>query len=292
MDERLSTAMRMFGGVAARHEILRFGVHPKSLEAAWAAGAVIRVRHGTYALPSLSPDILRAARVGGVLASASAAVHHGGWAPHAHPLFVSVRHNSQRLREPEDSGSRLPDRHPDVVILRDLDRLDPRRERAVVSPETAIVQLVRSHDAPVAIAVIDSMLNRRLLTPQQLKAVRSRLPKRLHSVLTETDARAEAGTESIARVGFARAGLSCSAQVWVTDSYRVDLLIDGWLIVECASVEHHGSPEQYNRDRRRIADLHRLGFIVLEFSYPQIMFDFDAVLETVMTTLANHAPAR
>ena len=68
------------------------------------------------------------------------------------------------------------------------------------------------------------------------------------------------------------------------------LLIDGWLVIECGSVEHHGSPDQYNRDRHRIAELHRLGFVVLEFSYPQIMFDFDIVLETVLTTLATHAP--
>jgi very-short-patch-repair endonuclease len=55
----------------------------------------------------------------------------------------------------------------------------------------------------------------------------------------------------------------------------------GWIIVECVSVDHHSSPASYNSDRRRISEMVVLGYTVLEFPYPDVMFAWPGVLATV-----------
>ena len=87
-------------GLATRAELLKAGAHPDSITPAWAAGEIVRVRHGLYAIPGLPTEVLRAAHLGGVLASLSALPLLGLWEPPNHILHVSVRPNSKGLRDP------------------------------------------------------------------------------------------------------------------------------------------------------------------------------------------------
>ncbi|WP_209560245.1 hypothetical protein [Frigoribacterium sp. PvP032] len=99
------------------------------------------------------------------------------------------------------------------------------------------------------------------------------------------DARSESGTESVARVRLVGHGLRPEIQVWLTTEIRVDLLLDGWLVVECTSYEFHSSPKQYNDDRVRIATLIALGYVVIEISYHQVFDDWDSLWAAISRLL-------
>lgn len=53
------------------------------------------------------------------------------------------------------------------------------------------------------------------------------------------------------------------------------------------SKEHHSSPAHYNRDRERIVHITGLGFVVLEVTYPQVLFDWPSVRQAVRMTLGR-----
>jgi len=280
MRPALRAALIRGQGLATRRELLRDGVTQQELEAAWRSQVVVRVRHGLYADPRIPPSVLRAARVGGPLAGPSALALAGAWQPHGSPLFVSTRDNDHRLRDPDDAGRRLRRDDPAVVVLRDRRRLDPVTERVVVTPATAVQQTVRELETAEAVAVLDSAV-RSLGDRLDLGTLRTSSSRRLRDVIALVDPRAEAGTESVVRVRLHQAGIPALPQARIAPGVRCDLLIGDRLVVECVSVEHHGDPEAYNRDRRRISDLVLRGYTVLEFSYPDVLFDWPRVLATI-----------
>jgi len=150
-----------------------------------------------------------------------------------------------------------------------------------------------------AVAMIDSALraakdkNDRVLReayPQTILGdIRELVPTRLWGIVDLVDARSEAGSESVARVRYGRAGIVAVPQVRVARGIRVDLLIGDRLVVEVGSFLHHGSAEAYEDDRERVATLTRLGFVVLDFTYRQVMFDWKTVLATTLSVMAEGA---
>jgi very-short-patch-repair endonuclease len=291
MEHRVPEIMRSHHhGLAHRRELMRAGFTRADIDSAWRDGLVERVRHGLYALPGLPEPVLRAARVGGVLAGSSSLSLRGAWSPPVARLVLSVPHNARDLRHPDDSGRRLGLEHSDVLVLRDGASLTPS-ERLTVSPSRAAAQVLVHEDVDVAVAVVDSAL--RLPHPERpvLQTVARLLDGRPASALLALlDARAESGTESAARVRLVAQGLRPEVQVAVAPGIRVDLLLDGWLVVECTSYEFHGSPRQYEKDRTRIAALIALGYVVVEVSYHQVFEDWEAVWAAIARLLARGRP--
>jgi hypothetical protein len=157
--------------------------------------------------------------------------------------------------------------------------------------------VIHLEPAEYAVAMIDSALRdardgegrllRRAHGFELLDDVRDLLPHRHHSVLDHVDHRAESGSESIARFGFRQAGIDATPQVKACDGIRVDLLIGDRLVVEIGSFSHHGGREHYEHDRARLATLARLGYVVLDFTYKQVLFDWVTVLTTVLSAIAR-----
>ncbi len=73
--------------------------------------------------------------------------------------------------------------------------------------------------------------------------------------------------------------------MWLTSTIRVDFVVEGSLVVECTSKEHHGSPEQDNKDRARITTIIGLGYVVMEFTYQQVFFDLPRVWQALVQGL-------
>jgi very-short-patch-repair endonuclease len=293
MEHRVADIMRSHHhGLAHRRELMRAGCTRAAVDSAWRDGLVERVRHGLYALPGLPEPVLRAARVGGVLAGSSSLSLRGAWSPPAEHLVLSVPHNARDLRHPDDAGRRLDLDHPDVLVLRDGAALTPS-ERLTVSPSRAAAQVLiyENVDVAVAVAVVDSALRLPHGERPVLQTVGRLLDGTRASALLELlDARAESGTESAARVRLVAQGLRPEVQVPVAPGIRVDLLLDGWLVVECTSYEFHGSPHQYEKDRTRTAALIALGYVVVEVSYHQVFEDWEAVWAAITRLLARGRP--
>ena len=290
MDPDLETALALHSGVASRAALVRGGASTHALDSAVAAGSLVRVRRGVFAHHRVDSQIVRAVRVGGSLAGHSAARLLGLWQlppSVADSLVVSVPPTCSGLRHPDDPHRLLRPRADGVTVLYDGHRLDRTLERLCVGVTTCVAQIIRSHRPEFGLAVLDSALRlpegRRPLRDD----LRHLLPVRCHAVVDAADGRAESGTESVMRWRLNREGVRFSIQQWPTESIRVDFLIMGFLVVECTSFDYHASPQQYRNDRERIATLVREGYVVLEFTYHQVLFQWEAVWEAIEVVLAR-----
>src|SRR5262249_13181060 len=103
----VTRALGDLGGVAT-HRDLTAVVTRHALTTAVAAGKVVRIAHGRYALPSATQGIPAAAYVGGVVALRSAAAAHG-WPQKTQPPVpeVAVGRRSRRSAARRWEGVRL-----------------------------------------------------------------------------------------------------------------------------------------------------------------------------------------
>ncbi|HEY4267662.1 MAG TPA: DUF559 domain-containing protein [Galbitalea sp.] len=264
------------GGIARVRDVRMLGVSKDAIQRAVTERRTLRrPRYGIVALPGLPDPLFRAAAAGGALAAMSAADYHGLWTPRGHRLHISTR--SDTPRRPNDHA----------VLVRDGERLDPG-ERFAVSLETCVRQCIQLLPFDEAVAVLDSALHLEMTNLDKtvdLQRLKRELPHRFHAVIEATDARAEAGAETLARVRLSQVGIAARPQVWVTSEIRVDLLIHDRLVVEIGSKEFHADPTQYEKDHNRAATLLALGCDVLEFTTNQVMDDWPFVLGII----ADHA---
>ncbi|ROQ37373.1 very-short-patch-repair endonuclease [Frondihabitans sp. PhB188] len=284
MDPGLDIALRSLNGLARRAELLRAGAPADSFGPAWAAGEILRVRHGVYARPGLPEPILRAARIGGVLAAASAAPFLGLWKPPHERLFASVRPGAMGLRDPDDATRALDRMRDDVVVLHDGGRLRPGA-RLHVDVRTCVRQTVQLESPAFALAILNSALRAGRLDADDLAWLTTSAPVRCHPVLAAADRRAESGTESVMMWNLRCAGIAFEPQVVVDGGERVDFVVGRRVAVECVSVEHHAGTANYSKDRRRIASIVRQGYVVLEFTYDQVLYDWPMVIATIRAAI-------
>jgi very-short-patch-repair endonuclease len=94
------------------------------------------------------------------------------------------------------------------------------------------------------------------------------------------------------RFGLWSAGITGRIQVVVRDAYRVDVLIDDWLVLELDGRGTHAQETAFTKDRLREATIMRDGRIVLRFSYATVMYDWEFLLVCVQDVLRQHAPVR
>lgn len=269
----LPQVLARLDGVATRRDLVSAGFTPKQLTLMLHLGVLLRARINHYVDPLLHPDQIEAIRIGGRLASVSAAHSLGLWVPDTQDLHVSVRHNDSRFRDPR------PSEH--VIFHWDATELAPRPRNCVAILD-ALMQIIATESTETAVCVVDSALNRRLVTPAQVAGLAGRVPERCLPVFRLFDGAAESGIESIARVRLAAAGIRMRSQVVIADGIRVDFLVGDSLIIEVDGAETHTGREHFERDRSRDAYLNSSGHQVLHFSYRQVMNDWATVESTVL----------
>ena len=84
-------------------------------------------------------------------------------------------------------------------------------------------------------------------------------------------------------------GLVVQQQVVIPGVGRVDMVIDGRLVVEVDGAGFHSDPVAVENDRRRNAELAALGFAVVRLSYPRITQDWAWCERVVLETLSRHS---
>ena len=195
---------------------------------------------------------------------------------------MEVARNGARLRDPANYRRRLNGgvrahwrlKHGDGDEFC-LSARDALREMATcVSPE-------------LTIAAVDSALRLKLITSEQWHWEVEGLPHRLRRLLLRVDSRSESITESVARFRLAMLGVETRPQVRVPGVGRVDLLIGDALVIELDGWEYHADREQFERDRRRDAQLSALGYHVLRFSYRQVFEHWSEVRAAISAAIAR-----
>lgn len=247
-------------------------------------GEIHRIINGWYGEAQTPGVVVLAMRIGGRLGCVSALELHGAWHPPdcgVHVLFPS-----------HASGRRSAGRDPGESIVRHWHDGATRTGAAfAVAPlELALSEALRCQPNHFLIAILDSLLHRRLITRNRLEAVVRRAPARVHHLLDHIDARSESGTESITRYRLAICGLASQIQVTLRSHDRLDLEIDGWLAIEIDGRQHHAREAAFTKDRKRVVRVMREGRLVLQFSYATVVYEWDFVVDTIRAVMAQHAP--
>jgi very-short-patch-repair endonuclease len=291
----LSEVVRRLGGVAATHELLARGSTSHGLTVAVRAGILLRPRQGWYAVPTAREEFIRAIRVGGRLASVSAAASYGLAVPQSFPLHVHVPRESSRLRTETDRYVRLSDTIGETTVIH-RDRVAPPSidTRLRVGLLDCLVEVVWSETEDDAVACLDSALRHGLIGPSELGQVRRRLPARLRHVPDAADGLSDSYPESLARCRLLRAGIATRLQVPVLFERWIDLLIGDRLALEIDGAGKYTedmSPgevaRRMNADRQRDAFLEALGYHVIRVSYFMVVFDWEATLSMIQAVIAR-----
>lgn len=274
-DTRLSTA-----------DLRALGISERGIARLVRDGLLVRARVGTYMRADSHPLALQALGVGGRLACVSELLRrgvfvHGGageLAGERAGVHVQVELNASRLGlRPDKRGLRLH-----WVALRR--QVHPRA--ASVDLFDALVQSAACQSPRAFIASVDSALHLGLLNPDDVDALFAALPRRFRRLRGLVDDRAESGSETLVRLMLRALGRRPDLQVVIRGVGRVDLVVDGWLVIECDSKAFHSSWDQQREDRRRDQALAALGYAVYRPIAEDILYHPDVVVAALKGLLA------
>ncbi|MBB2976398.1 very-short-patch-repair endonuclease [Microbacterium endophyticum] len=142
------------------------------------------------------------------------------------------------------------------------------------------------------VATFDSALHLGFVDEQGLDDVFAALPARYRPLRLLIDGRAESGAETLLRLILRSLGCKVELQVVIDGVGRVDLLVDGWLIIECDSEEFHSGWRYQERDRLRDLASAERGYTVLRPTAKLIFTEPERVRAAVRGLLAARGASR
>lgn len=240
------------------------------------SGDLVRTRNGRYLRADAHPLMIDASRLGGRLDCVSLLSSLG--------VFVRERPGLHLQFTP--GTTRLPARpHGVIAHWRDTER-----ERATLTADLvgALIQACRCQTPRDAVATLDSAWHHGLIGEAELAEIFRRLPSHHQTLRGLLDPRAESGVETLMRLLFRGLGCHVEIQVDLAGVGRVDLIVDGWLIVECDSRAHHSDWASQVRDRRRDIAAAGLGYATVRPLAEDICFRIEEVLSSMKAILAAH----
>ncbi|WP_185740588.1 endonuclease domain-containing protein [Homoserinimonas aerilata] len=281
----LIASLTRLGGLAGRRQLALLGHGRHIIDAALQEGNVLPVRRGWVGLAVANQLAIDAVLAGGRLTGPPALRSHRVWNGDDLRNHIQFRPNANPVPQ-----------HP----LTPLDRFAPPRfghhgtvrhwanagPNPVTAPgwrvpvEDAILRFVRTESAEQVVACLESAVHTGALTRAQLAAVVARMPVRLHSVARRCTFAAGSGLESIARLRLEDLRMLVDQQVRIGPD-TVDLVIDGWVVVELDGDEWHDPVA----DRIRTNRLVRAGYVVLRFGSAEVLQHWDETLATIQTAL-------
>ncbi len=259
-------------GVLSRADLQAEGWTPHAIRRAVRAERLTPLRRGWYGLPGADPDVVRAVSAGGGVSCMSALARHRVWVPEsARGLHVRLPERARRRG------------HKGLVVCGGSIAAPPAVVDDVTTSVRAVADCVHGDDL---VAVLDSVLHRRILQPGELTGLFRDGPRRVHRALCAVDGSAESGTETQVRLHLRRERLAHRTQVFIPGVGRVDLLAGKSLVIECDSEAHHAG-EAIETDRERDLVLATLGFVVLRLSYDQVFHRFPQVRAAIARRIAD-----
>jgi very-short-patch-repair endonuclease len=278
------TAVVRLGGTATRQQLRLAGVHWRFVDEAVESGALIRSARGHYVLPTVEEGRSAAHRLAGAASHTTAALHWG-WKVKLAPAqpHVTVR---RKRSLPAGLGDGV------TIHWRDLDADDVLGW--VTSPVRTVIDCCLDLPLDEALSVFDSA-RRAGVSAHEVSARAAWLPKRQRDRVSRvaglSDPRAANPFESVLRaIALQVKGLMLVPQVRIGhDRFwaRVDLADEHVRIVlEADSHEFHTKRQHFDRDCRRYNGLTVGGWLVLRFSWEQVMFEPDLVREVIERAVA------
>lgn len=289
------------GGVATHAELVS-AVSERALRTALVKGGVVRLRRNIYALPAVAPatpsrgataDERAAARAERVALARRTATSLDGAMSHRSaaeyyelPLLVDA--GAPEILLPRGSRVDVGTTRLAAVRHRELARAE-LRER-VTDPMRTVLDCAADLPAIEGLAVLDSALrgdddHPALVARSQLVDAADRVGRssrtRVQRLVSWADGGAANPSESALRwIALQIPGLVLHTQVEITcqQTYRVDIADRRRRIVmEFDSAQWHNTPDAFVADCRRYNDLVAHGWIVLRFTWDDVMFHAERV---------------
>lgn len=271
------------GGVATRAALIR-ATSRADVDAALACGEIVVLSRGRYALASADEAVKAAHRLSGVASHESAALRHG-WAVLHTPAQPHVTVPKGRTVAPSERAD---------VVLHRTDLVADDVDGSCTSADRTLVDCMRLADASAALAVADSALRtgypagRMQALARDLRGPGSAAARRIARL---ADGRAANPFESALRsIALAVPELTVVPQASVRRGARflgrpdlVDELLG--IVLEADSFEWHGGRQALARDARRYNVFAINGWLVLRFSWEDVMFrpaEVEAVLRAAV----------
>lgn len=266
--------LRDRGGVASLGQLLEAGATAEALGRRVRDGGLFRPRRGYYALPDAPPLAVAAVRAGGRLSCLPAAGTYGLWAGLDPRLHVTVPAKATRLPGPEAGAVRhWSTRAAGSEVWR-------------LSAGDCLRSVVRCASTEDAVAVLDTAISTGLVRRAELSALFDAEPRWTAAIVRLAKPGSESGVESFARQRLERRGYHVEQQMHVRGVGRVDLRVDGRLLVEVDGYAFHSDRDAFERDRHRDAELARRGHRVLRFSARQVLQEWRQVETAIDAALA------
>lgn len=258
------------GGVMRWRPLTRV-IGERRLELAVAEGVVVRHRWGTYALPDLDRARVAARQLKGALSHSTAALARGlDLLSEPDAIHVTLRPNAMRRWFPPDVRVHYADVSAEELAA------------GVTVASRTVLDCARTLPWREALALADSALRTHVCTRAELHLELSRSARRgdvrARRVIDSADPRPANVFESALRAILLEAGLTCFVPQLPVETpfgrYRVDLGDPvARIVVEAESFEFHGRRLQLTRDCARTNGLVVAGWLVLRFSWEQVLFE-------------------
>ncbi|MGO4104950.1 endonuclease domain-containing protein [Leifsonia sp. YAF41] len=281
MLRSLSADMSRCGNLATRAQLRELGYSRDDIGHAIADRQLWPIRRFWLAHPGADQAATRAVALGGRMAASSALASYGVWVTRSSGLWIGTLQGRSRLPAPAAGEHRL-------WVHEHFPHTGEKLWR--MSLPDALAQYARVAPAPDVIASFDSALNKRLLRPHQLPGVFDMLPRRLRRLRFRLNGLADSGLESLMRVAAEAEGWQVDVQVTIAGVGRVDLLIDGWLVIELDGGQWHDDERSRNEDSRRDAEVTLLGYRCHRFRAHQVISQMPQCLDVIRTILAGGCP--
>jgi very-short-patch-repair endonuclease len=260
------------------HGLAERGLTRHSISRLVAGGELVRLRNGRYVPAHIHADLVAAGRLGGRLDCVSLLTALGVFVRVAHPLHVQF----------EPGTTRLPPRRGVVAHWR---RSSTERRALAADLIEPLAQACRCQSPRDAVATLDSAWHHGLIDEDGIAAIFARLPRRYRTLRELLDRRSESGAETLVRLLLRGLGVDVEVQVEIPGVGRVDLVVDGWLIVECDSRAFHEGWEAQKRDRARDMAAAALGYTTVRPIAEDILYRLPEVL-AAMKAIVAHPPRR
>jgi very-short-patch-repair endonuclease len=271
------------GGVARRADLVHLPAHRRQLAEALREGYIMNLGAGWVALAEAHPAIVKARRLNATITCVSAAEFH--------QLATLQAASAIHLAVPRARGSRRRRSRPteQTEIHRETGWTRPADPRWPVAPvPDVLTRALRCQPAEQAIAMVDSALNKSLITLVEVERalVGPGSPAAL-ATLRRCNARSRSAIETLARLVLVDAGLDVRVGEVIEGVGEVDLLVEDCVVVECDGYSYHSDQREFREDRRRDRELVARGYVVLRFTWADIMRDPGLVVTEVLRALAR-----
>ncbi len=270
------------GDAHRRSELLKAGVPERALARAVAAGRVLRVAPGTYALPSAPRDVTLARKFRAQVGCISACDHWG--------LPLWGRDAGTHLLVPRNRSASRRDKH-------DLANVTVHRTAAFSGENLwaplaeAIAQASRCTSPLQQLVLIDAALHQGFLLPADLRCLRIRDARRREWLQRMASNSAESPLEAVTRAVLVMSGFVVQEQVRVRGVVRVDLVVEHAVAVEADGWQYHQGRDAFERDRARDRAMLVTKLPVMRFTSRELRGDLAEVAAQV-AAVVNRAPHR